>query len=274
VRGAAGAVAHEAVTIARHPSELVDLAADAREDAEALAKLLLSPSDPSTPLRGDLGVAQRAAWSAPIPLDAVKAMGHASGTTVNDIVLTAVAGALRRYLRSRDGLVEELTAFIPFNLRPLDQPLPAKLGNRFGLVFLKLPVGIGARRRRLAEIHRRMDEIKHSPEGAVSYGLLGAIGVTPVSVERRIIEQFTAKATAVVTNVPGPRRPVYFAGAPVKGVLVWAPRSGSVPISVAIFSYAGEITVGLMVDAGLIPDPERIIAGFEREVEALLRLKI
>jgi hypothetical protein len=94
-----------------------------------------------------------------------------------------------------------------------------------------------------------------------------------VGVERRIVEQFTAKATAVVTNVPGPRQPVYFAGTPVSGVLVWAPRSGSVPISVAIFSYVGEITVGLMVDAGLIPDPERIITAFEREVAALLRLK-
>ena len=273
VRGAAGAIAHEAVTVARHPSELVDIASEAREDAEALAKLVLAPADPTTPLHGELGVAQRAAWSAPIPLAAVKEMGHATDTTVNDIVLTAVAGALRGYLRSRDGLVDELTAFIPFNLRPLDQPLPARLGNRFGLVFLRLPIGIGARRKRLGEVHRRMEEIKHSPEGAVSYGLLGAIGVTPVPVERRIVEQFTAKATAVVTNVPGPREPVYFAGTPVRGVLVWAPRSGSVPLSIAIFSYTGEITVGLMADAGLVSDPERIVAGIEREVEALLRLR-
>jgi diacylglycerol O-acyltransferase / wax synthase len=271
--GAASALAHEAVAIARHPSELIDVAADAREDAEVLAKMLLAPADSPNPLRGKLGVAQRVAWSAPIPLEAVKEMGHATGTTVNDVVLTAVAGALRRYLRSRDGLVDELTAFIPFNLRPLDRPLPAELGNRFGLVFLKLPIGVGNRRKRLGEIHRRMEEIKHSPEGALSYGILGAIGRTPAGVERRVVEQFTAKATAVMTNVPGPREPVYFAGTPVRGVLVWAPRSGSVPISVAIFSYAGEITVGLMVDAGLVPDPDRIVAAFEREAAALLRLR-
>ena len=272
-RGAAGALAHEAIAIARDPSELIDLAGEARDDAEALAKMLFAPTDPPSPLRGDLGVAQRVAWSAPISLDAVKELGHATGTTVNDIVLTAVAGALRQYLRSRDGLVSELTAFVPFNLRPLDQPLPADLGNRFGLVFLRLPVGIGDRRRRLSVVHGRMEEIKHSPEGALSYGLLAAIGATPEPVERRVIEQFTAKATAVMTNVPGPRERVFFAGSPVRGVLVWAPRSGSVPMSVAIFSYVGAITVGLMVDAGLVPDPERIIAAFEREVEALLRLK-
>jgi diacylglycerol O-acyltransferase len=73
----------------------------------------------------------------------------------------------------------------------------------------------------------------------------------------------------VMTNVPGPREPVFFAGSPVRGVLVWAPRSGSVALSFSIFSYSGEITVGLMVDAGLIPDPERIIAGVEREMKAL-----
>jgi diacylglycerol O-acyltransferase len=200
-------------------------------------------------------------------------MGHRMGVTVNDLLLTAVAGSLRRYLRNRGGLVDELTAFVPFNLRPLDEPLPPELGNEFGLVFLHLPVGIGDRRRRLAEIHRRMDAIKHSPEAAVSYGILGAMGHTPVEIEQRLVEMFTAKGTAVLTNVPGPRQRVYFAGSPIRGVLVWAPRSGAVGMSIAILSYAGEITIGLMVDEGLIPDPERIIHALEREVEALFRLK-
>jgi diacylglycerol O-acyltransferase / wax synthase len=273
VGGAVSAVAHEAIEITRHPSELLDLASTAREDAETLARMLVAPADPETPLKGELGVPQSVAWSEPVPLDAVKSFGHATGTTVNDVVITAMAGALRRYLRSRDGLVDELTGFIPFNLRPLEEPLPAELGNRFGLVFLRLPLGIGNRRERLAEVHQRMERIKHSPEGALSYGMLEAVGKTPMQVERRVVEQFTAKATAVITNVPGPRDPVYFAGSPVRGVLVWAPRSGSVGVSVAIFSYAGEIRIGLMVDAGLIPDPDRIVEAFEREIEALLRLK-
>jgi WS/DGAT/MGAT family acyltransferase len=271
-RGAAEAVTHEAIEVLRHPSELLDLAATARDDAEALAKVVLGGPDAPSPLRGELGVAQHVAWSAPIPLDGVKALGHRMSATVNDVLLSAMAGALRSYLRARGGLVDEITAFVPFNLRPLDQPLPPNLGNRFGLVFLRLPVGTGNRRRRLAEIHRQMEQIKRSPEGAVSYGLLEAMGRTPVQVERRLVEMFSAKGTAVMTNVPGPRQRVYFAGSPVRGVLVWAPRSGSVAMSVAIFSYAGEITVGLMVDEGLIPDPEEIIRFFGREVEALSRL--
>jgi WS/DGAT/MGAT family acyltransferase len=272
-RDAAGAAAHEAVEVARHPEELTDLAAAAREDAVTLARLLAPGADAPTPLKGDLGKAQRVAWTKPIPLEDVKGMGHASGTTVNDVVLTAVAGALREFLRARDALVEDVTAFVPFNLRPLDQPLPADLGNRFGLVFLKLPVGIGDRRRRLYEIHERMERIKNSPEGAISYGVLEAVGRTPAELEHRLVELFSAKATAVMTNVPGPREQVYLAGTPVRGVLVFAPASGSVAMSVAIFSYAGEVTVGLMADAGLVPDPGTIVAGVERELSALRRLK-
>jgi diacylglycerol O-acyltransferase / wax synthase len=272
-RGAASGLAHEAIEVVRHPSELIDLVATAREDAAALAKVLRARDDPRTPLKGELGVAQGVAWSAPIPLDEVKSMGHATGTTVNDVLLTAVTGALRRYLRAHDALVDELTAIVPFNLRPLDEPLPAELGNRFGLVFLPLPIGIGNRRRRLREINRRMVEIKHSPEGAISYGMLEAIGRTPVQLEERLIDLFSAKGTAVMTNIPGPQQPVYLSGTEIRGVLVWAPCSGSVSMSVSIFSYAGEVTIGLMVDAGLVPDPEQIVSAFESEVEALLRLK-
>jgi diacylglycerol O-acyltransferase len=268
-RGAAGTLAHEAIEVGRHPSHLGELAADGRADAEALAKVLLKGADPKTALKGELGVAQRVSWSAPIPLEDVKALGHRTGTTVNDVLLSAVAGALGSYLSARGGLVEELTALVPYNLRPLDQPLPAELGNRFGLVFLPLPVGIEDRSRRLDEVHRRMGEIKGSPEGAVSYGVLDVIGRTPAQVEKLLVDLFATKGSAVMTNVPGPRQPVYMAGTPVRGVLVWAPCSGGVSMSVSIFSYAGEVTVGLMADAGLIPDPEAIVSAFERELASL-----
>ena len=77
-----------------------------------------------------------------------------------------------------------------------------------------------------------------------------------------------------MTNVPGPREPRLPRGsADERACSSGRPCSGSVSMSVAIFSYAGALTVGLMADAGLVPDPERIVEAFEREVEALLRLK-
>ena len=118
-----------------------------------------------------------------------------------------------------------------------------------------------------------MEEIKHSPEGAVSYGVLDAVGRTPLQVEQRLLDPFTAGASAVVTNVPGPRQPVYLAGTKVDGVLVWAPSAGGISTTVSIFSYDGQITTGVMADAKLVPDPGAVVRAFEREIEALLRLK-
>ena len=63
-----------------------------------------------------------------------------------------------------------------------------------------------------------MDEIKSSPEGASRYGMLGLLGAAPAQVEQRLLDLFSADGTAVITNVPGPREPVYLAGTPVRGV--------------------------------------------------------
>jgi diacylglycerol O-acyltransferase / wax synthase len=183
-----------------------------------------------------------------------------------------VSGALRHYLQGRGSETPEIQALVPFNLRPLDEPVPRELGNRFGLVFLPLPVGTSGSYRRLVAVSRRMQAIKSSREGPVSYGILGAIGLTPVGVEQRVVDMFSGKGTAVMTNVPGPRKTVYFAGVPVKTVLFWGPTSGHVGMSVAIFSYRGDVTVGLMVDAKLVPDPEEIAKGLEAELEALAQI--
>jgi diacylglycerol O-acyltransferase / wax synthase len=83
---------------------------------------------------------------------------------------------------------------------------------------------------------------------------------------------FAAKGSMVVTNVPGPQRPLYLAGSRMRGVLGWAPMSGSVAMSVSIFSYDGRVSVGVMSDAGLVPDPHHIVRGFERELRRMKRL--
>ena len=71
----------------------------------------------------------------------IKHIAHRNDATVNDVLLAAVSGALRHYLQERGSPVKEIQAMVPFNLRPLDEPVPRELGNKFGLVFLPLPVG-------------------------------------------------------------------------------------------------------------------------------------
>jgi hypothetical protein len=122
---------------------------------------------------------------------------------------------------------------------------------------------------RLAETKKRMDAIKDSPEGPVSYGVLNVIGMTPAQMEKYIIDVFGLKGSLVLTNVPGPREPVSLAGTRVTGVLPWVPQSGAVSMGVSIFSYAGKVTVGINVDARLVPDPDVLLAGFDRELTAL-----
>ncbi|HSD78068.1 MAG TPA: WSD1 family O-acyltransferase, partial [Solirubrobacteraceae bacterium] len=191
----------------------------------------------------------------------------------NDVLVAATAGALHRHLAGLGDDTRELRAMVPFNLRPLDQPLPRHLGNRFGLVYLTLPVGKATARERLSEVHAQMEGIKHSPEGAVSYGILGALGITPPQVEARLIDVFAPKTTLVLTNVPGPREPVYFAGTRVAGVVGWVPAAGSIGLGVSIFSYDGGVTIGLRTDARLVPDPHALLTGLDAELKALRRLR-
>src|SRR5690606_1116622 len=145
-------------------------------------RLALMPSEPPTALRGALGTVKRAAWSDPIPLAEVKATGRAMESTINDVLLAARTGTLRRYLEERGGPVEDLRALIPVNLRPLDEPIPRELGNQFGLVFLELPVKEVEPRRRLRALKQRMDELKRSPEAALTFGMLAVAGKAPLAV--------------------------------------------------------------------------------------------
>lgn len=272
--------AHQAVETLMHPQRLLALADPrsalhaatvAADDTAAAGKLLLLPPDRHTALRGSVGVPKSTAWSGPIPLQRVKDLGHATGASVNDVLLAAVAGGLRTYLVRRRSLVHDLRAIVPFNLRPLDEPLPADLGNRFGLVYLDLPVTVANRTDRLAEMSRRMGRIKHSAEGPVSYGILQLIGSVPGPVEQLAIDVFASKGSAVMTNVPGPRAPVTLAGRRLLGTIGWGPTSGGLSLGVAIFSYAGEVTVGFCADAALVPDVHLMLADFEAELDALLR---
>jgi hypothetical protein len=98
------------------------------------------------------------------------------------------------------------------------------------------------------------------------------MGLAPAQVESRVLDIFSAKASAVTTNVPGPRQIMYLAGSPLRTVLVWAPTAGSVGMSVSIFSYNGKITVGVLTHTQQVPDPQAIVDRLQRELTAMLRL--
>ncbi|HEV3405892.1 MAG TPA: wax ester/triacylglycerol synthase family O-acyltransferase [Candidatus Dormibacteraeota bacterium] len=239
------------------------------EGAYRLGRLVLLPPDPRTPFKGELGRRKRAAWSNPVPLEHFKAIGKAYGATVNDVLVATATGALRRYLEGRGESTKgvAIRASVPVNLRPVEDA--HRLGNSFGLVFLTLPIGIVDPVRRLRAIKKEMDELKRSPEAIVAFGLLNLLGLAPVEVERLGLRFFGSKATAVLTNVPGPREPLYLAGRKLDRVMFWVPQSGRLGLGISILSYAGGVMLGVATDEGLVADPEKIVDAFEKEFRSL-----
>ncbi len=260
---------HEGMEFLRHPEHLLNLPAQAASGALALSRVLLLPPETKTPFKGPLGVQKRVAWSAPVPLDQVKQIGKVAGAKVNDVLLAAVAGALRAYLIRRDFKVDglEIRAVIPVDLRPPSRA--HDLGNEFGLVFLSLPLGTPGPVMRLAEVKQRMEALKRSPEAYVFYGLLNFFGRTPAQVEEQAVNLFGSKATAVMTNVRGPTEQLYLAGNRIKNIMFWVPQSGRLGMGISIMSYCGQVTLGVITDAGLVPDPQAITEAFEREFHML-----
>src|SRR5713226_1811757 len=252
-----------------HPGRTVELARTGAQGAYRLGRLVLLPPDPPTVFKGELGRSKRAAWSEPVPLDDFKAIGKAFGATVNDVLVATATGALRRYMEERGERTAGIAirASVPVNLRPADQA--HKMGNAFGLVFLTLPIRTAAPARRLRASKKEVDEPKGSPEALLSFGVLSLMGLAPVEVEQLGLRFFGSKATAVLTNVPGSRQLLYMAGQQIDKVMFWVPQSGHMGLGISILSYAGGVMLGTATDAGLVPDPERIVEGFKLESEAL-----
>ena len=235
----------------------------------AFSRLVLRLPDPPTILKGPLGVPKRVAWSEPITVDEVKEVGSALKATLNDVLLSAMAGGLRRYLGHRGEKANGVTfrAAMPVNLRSLDDM--ADLGNQFGLIFLSLPIGIEDPVERLRALHENAKALKRSAEPVVVLAILKLLGMSPLALQKMAVGIFGAKATAVMTNVPGPREVLHLAGRPIREIFFWVPQSGRLGLGISIFSYAGHVRLGLATDAGLVPDPEVIVRGFHEEFEAL-----
>lgn len=252
------------------PLELFDVARSHLAAAGKLGKMLLLDGEPDTPLRGPLGPRKLAAVSRAIPLEDVKAARRRVGGTVNDILVAALTGGLKRYLARRGFTPESdvsVRAVVPVDLRRNSE---AHLGNKFGMVFLSLPVGLETPGEQLAEVRKRMDALKSGPQAVVVFGLLAAVGSIPAELQTRVVEFFGSKSTLVVTNVPGPDKQLFLAGQAITGLMFWVPQSGRLGLGVSILSYGGQVRVGVACDQGLISDPDQLVEDFHAAYDALV----
>ena len=259
-----------------HPEQLVDLQSGihmARVGAKVVndvAALALLEDDSPTQLKGHGNGRKVVAWNQPLPLTEVKAVCKGLGCSVNDVLLGCVAGAIGSYLRAQgeDPTGKEIRAMVPVNLRPLEEAW--KLGNRFGLAPLVLPIGIDNPIERVFAVRRRMAELKGSYQPLLAFAVLSVAGFMIKPLQDMILNLFAKKATAVMTNVPGPPQPLVLLGSTIRQTIFWVPSSADIGIGVSILSYAGGVQFGLITDAKLCPDPDNVIRRFAPEFEKLL----
>jgi len=239
-----------------------------------LADLALMPDDSPTRLKGQPGMAKQVAWCEPIPLDQVKAIGKALNCSVNDVLLACVAGAIGAYLRELgdDTNGQEIRAMVPINLRPMSEAW--KLGNRFGLVPLVLPIGLENPIERVYAVRSRMNALKGSLQPILTFGLLSLAGMLVKPAQDAMLALFGRKTTAVMTNVPGPGEKLKLCGATLEQTMFWVPQTGTVGLGVSILSYGGGVQFGIIADTGLCPQPQRIIDRFVPEFDRLLTLTL
>jgi len=238
--------------------------------ATDLAALALMEDDSPTKLKGKPVGRKIVAWSEPIPLDVVKSIGRALNASINDVLLSCVAGAIGDYLREigDEPAGKEIRAMVPVNLRPLDKAW--QLGNRFGLAPLVLPIGIDNPIERVYAVRARMGHLKGSYQPVLAFGVLAVAGLLNKAGQDALLGLFAKKATAVMTNVPGPTQLLKFCGSMLRQSIFWVPQSGDVAVGVSIFSYGGGVQFALITDEKLCPAPQKIIDRFAPELEKLL----
>lgn len=257
------------------PGQISTLGHTAGQLAMDAVKLTTMEEDSHTRLKGKPNGKKHVSWSEPLPLAEVKAISKAFGCSINDVLMASVAGALRAYLHSKGDRIAHdcnVRVMVPVNLRKASRQ--QKLGNAFGLVPLVLPVGLEDPVARLYEVRHRMNELKGSYTALVAMSVLGVLGATPKQVQNEIQNYFARKATAVMSNVPGPQQPLFIAGSQLDQCMFWVPQSGDIGIGVSILSYNGGVQFGIVTDDALVKDPDNIINRFAPEFEKLVMMAL
>jgi diacylglycerol O-acyltransferase / wax synthase len=257
--------------LAFHPTEVVELARDGVEMLSWAGRLLAPQMVERSMLQGHPDGTKVMAWDPDgLPLDTVKQAARGAGVTINDVLMTVMSGALHRYLKGQDALVDDVAMMIPVNLRRPGAPLPRSLGNRIGLIPIRLPVGASDPLARLTIVRQRMQELKDSPAPIVSRLLIVATTMFTPVVERGIHRLNQLRSTGVLTNVPGPRDPLHIGGAEMLGTIGWGGMTAHLNLSAAFISLNGRIFSGLVTDAAITPDPDQIMAHLHEEYAAVL----
>ena len=259
-------LAARAAGAAAHPRSTLDATKEAAEGLGELVWAGVNPA-PATPLNAPIGPHRRYEFVR-CELADFKAVKTTFGATVNDVVLTVVAGALRRWLRARGVRTEglELRALVPVSIRAKDEQ--GSLGNRIAVMRGPLPVYIEDPVARLRVVKAAMDGLKDSKQAVGAEVLAGVQQFAPPTIlaQASRLNFSTRLFNLIVTNVPGPQFPLYVLGRRLLDLFPVAFLPENHGLAIAIMSYDGGIDFGLLGDYDTLDD----LAVFGEYLEASL----
>jgi WS/DGAT/MGAT family acyltransferase len=205
-----------------------------------------------------------------LPLPRMKQLKTRLGITLNDLVLTAVSGAIGRYHEAHDLSADQITCMVPMNLRRDHER--HQLGNRVGAFYVSLPIAEKDPLARLSLIRQQTTQAKGDRQGAAYQSLMQAAALAPAAAFRAATRAMAGRVHLICSNVPGPPRQSYLAGAKIEAVYPFAPVMLGTPVSIALVSYASTYGIGIDSDPAAIPDPERIGRALLKELDEIERL--
>lgn len=219
---------------------------------------------PRTSLNQPVGAGRRIGFLR-LDLAAMKAVAHAHGGKVNDVVLTLWAGGLRNLLISRGEAVAgvEPTVGMAVSTR---SAADATIDNQVGTVVLPLPVGEADPGHRLDLLVETTGRAKAQQRAAAIMGALVSLAATPLGRHLMLRQRATS---VLATNVTGPPVPLYVLGSPILDILPIIDLEGNIGLTICAFSYAGRMYLVVTADAGAFPDLDVLMAGMERDWQAL-----
>ncbi len=231
---------------------------------------------PRTPLNGPITAHRRVAFGS-VPLDDVKRVKAHLGMTVNDVVMTMTASALRRWLLDHDALPSRpLVAAVPVSIRSEDQQ--GAIGNHVSVMVAELPTQLGGVMERAEAMRDSMEEAKRHFEAVPATLLQDLSTLIPTALSGLAARSLFRLATVpgvlfnlFVSNVPGPQLPLYIAGARVEGIYpVSAVTDMSGGLNITLFSYDGHLDFGLIACREMVPDVWNLVGYLQAALDELL----
>lgn len=253
--------------VMRSPARIAGLIEPVRRVGNALAESL-RPAEPRAPVNQPITGARHVAGFSR-PLDDLKRIGRPMGASVNDVLLAASAGGMRRYMSSHGRDPAPLKTMVPVNVREGET---SELGNRISFVFVELPCDEPDPIRRLQNVRLEMSERKEAgiPEGGDA--AMAAVKYLPRPAQHVITRRIASPRTfnLTVSNIPGPRVPMYMLGCELEVAYPVVPIADKHAVSIGMTTIRDRACFGLYAASEMLPDSDELAAAMDASIDELL----